>query len=242
MMCNSIDILTPEDNKKVCIICETKIPECDYERHVTICSEENFENDDVFEVKTDCTKCSFCNNDIPTNSYDNHLSTCLRNFVGDINKPKEKIVDVTCNNLEEKQCTLCEKYVPVAEYDLHAEKCLLKMYDDMDETYSNTKSKDEEVDCLACGKSILKSELGLHLEDCMSLSRVFDDADDPKEGTSKGCDDGGSKYNCPFCMTLVNEADMNAHINVCLDIKDCMTDCGKNRNMFVESLNCDEEF
>ncbi|CAH0546875.1 unnamed protein product [Brassicogethes aeneus] len=223
-------------NERDCIICNKNINISEYENHVIKCTNENFGDEDsvvLIEPKasglpTDTKTCKYCDLKLPSNDYDEHVKDCFL---------AHKI-----NTAETKKCPACEKSVSSQNYDTHVEKCLLKMYDEMESAFGiNT---DLNVNCLACDKKVLKSDLNAHLEDCMSMSNVFDDSNIPQIDESSDSDEkirdipnGEAKYNCPCCMKLILQKDMNKHIDKCLNLVDSEKDV--NRKIFVESFEED---
>lgn len=167
-------------------------------------------NDDLVKL----IECPVCNTMVEEDQLNSHLDECL-------NKPS------TSSNIndDKKLCEICEKYIFSAEFDAHVLECLTKCYDNNDDVLNST-TNSLNVSCLVCNKDIVKEDLNLHLEDCMVSvfdKNNIDDEDDNSNSSNENEIDGGSnenndkKYNCPICMSEIDEINMNRHIDECLN-------------------------
>lgn len=87
---------------------------------------------------------------------------------------------------------------------------------------------EDYCECPICNKPISRSEHNEHLEDCVSKNfinedEIFDMTSDSKQSQEANDDDddimeesSGTKYPCPCCFLLIEEAEMNVHLDSCL--------------------------
>lgn len=203
-----------------CPACLESVPLIHFNEHLDECLE-----------KPKRKKCIICEHDVLVAEYELHVTKCSEENFDD----PQNSVNCISDDMQSKKCTICEKMFSATEYDAHVEKCLLKLYDDMEGAYCD---KDIYVDCLTCGKNILKSELNSHLDDCMGLTQVFEDNEPLATEESDG---DSNKYNCPFCMVLVSETEMSAHIDSCLNTPSSSSQGEFNKNVLMKSL-LEEDF
>ncbi|KAG5871582.1 hypothetical protein JTB14_017505 [Gonioctena quinquepunctata] len=201
-----------------CPICTKNVPEEDLNAHLDVCL-----RDDNLQM------CIICEKEVPVQEYPDHVKKCTEEAFSD---DVFEVSDTTCDNNdkksgcdsngEEKQCEVCNKKIPVEDYPTHINNCLHEMYNNIEARIGGGGGKEETIDCLACGEKITKSELNCHLEDCLSMSRIFEDDNEPAMPDDE--EEKGAKSNCPFCTGLFSLEDMSYHIDVCLGIVD-LTKC-----------------
>lgn len=86
---------------------------------------------------------------------------------------------------------------------------------------------EDNCECPICNKLITRSEHNEHLEVCVSKNFIgedefFDMTSDSKQSQDVNDDDddmeesNGTKYPCPCCFLLIEEAEMNIHLDSCL--------------------------
>uniref|UniRef100_A0AAR5QI39 Protein with SprT-like domain at the N terminus n=2 Tax=Dendroctonus ponderosae TaxID=77166 RepID=A0AAR5QI39_DENPD len=179
-----------KNQSQECLICSAEIPKQELQKHVSDCASKNF-NDD-FEAEANLTECPMCAKKIDHKNDPKHSDTC---------KGKHRF----------QTCSVCKKMVASQQYDIHLKNCLsnMKEFDRKCPIVEN-----QVTSCLACGKQIVKKDLDVHLDDCMSMSNIFDTSQVPIEDIEDS-DNKENCYNCPFCLELIAEEQMQSHMNGC---------------------------
>lgn len=174
--------------------------------------------------------CPICNKQIEGDQINSHIDLCL--------ELSEK----------EKNCIICNVKISVSKYESHVQSCINDAFNDDDDVFiietktPKTEMSQETVNCLACGKKIYKTELNSHLEDCMSITQVFENSqiiedDEVHVQNEKSTKD--TSYNCPCCMKLILQDQMNQHIDECLNIVMLEGECNSERQTLLNNLNED---
>lgn len=158
-----------DTNKVNCPICNKSYNINDLNNHLDKCLEE-----------TNTTKdCIICGKEVARDMYESHVTKCSsETFDNDFELTEVKETSDSEHEVDElRLCEVCSEMVATDDYETHIGECLHRMYDDLEDKYSN-----KTVSCVACSKIVPKEDLNNHLENCPSLSSIFDDDNEPLEG------------------------------------------------------------
>lgn len=214
-------LLQQEEQKELdeCFNCFKMISKSNFADHVLVCIDK-YPGEEIH--------CDHCTNIIKKTAMKQHLKAC-----------------VTVKNSETKKCLVCDTEITCEIYDSHATTCLQKFYDDIEKK----DVKEEEItSCSVCGEKVQKSLLNKHMKDC--VDSVFIDDDDFSAVNEDKNNDSAlhtfesswmnttdeKRYNCPFCMEVFYEKDMNDHLDKCLNVQPCEDNADKSliRNVLSE--------
>lgn len=215
-----------------CPVCDVEIAMVDLNDHLDLCLDKSIDSKEVSNHK-----------DVKNESHHDVIKPSDNDLTLDGSTNNTKIKNgVMSNSIEDdsKECPLCNKEVPSSVFDTHLEKCLLKIYDRAENIFVeetkpnsnkdgniNNKDTKETISCLSCDKQIAREDLNRHLDECMS--GIFDVGntenwnDDNSDG-SKVSDvnqetvSSSDLYNCPYCLTVVDERLMKKHLDMCLNL------------------------
>ncbi|GBO98708.1 SprT-like domain-containing protein Spartan [Eumeta japonica] len=155
--------------------------------------------------------CPLCNIRVKYSDVNSHVDECLNSTeieklqteeIEPIQKIESetsvsKVIDLTCVEID-KKCPCCDKIVPESMED-HLESCLSFCNNDDTEpqnAVSDTNDKSEQ------------DFINSFFEDNDSFATELDE--------SGIFNDTGTKFPCPCCLQMVEETDMNRHLDACL--------------------------
>lgn len=252
---NDSNNIPPKDNTEsvVCPVCQKMFPTAIINEHLDKCLLKEEQEKELDEECFNCFKM------ISKSNFAVHVLGCIDKYPGDelhcdhcmkmIKKTAMKLhlnTCVTVKNTQTKKCLACDTNIASEKYDSHATKCLQKFYDDIENKYVK---QEELTSCTVCGEKVQKGLLNEHMKDCVD-SVFIDDTDFSAANEDKNNDSAlhtfesswtnttdEKRYNCPFCMQLFYEKDMNDHLDICLNTEPSEDNADKSliRNVLSEN-------
>lgn len=194
------------DDLAGCPVCDKKLPVDQINQHLDSCLSEGLS----------LVPCPVCERKVEEELLEAHLKKCLEENC----KDEFESEDVQATK-ETAKCPVCSKEVEKGELNSHLDDCVNCEDNDVVQVTKET------VKCLVCSEDVEKSELNAHLDECMNDSVFLSNEDETDETEFEKTEDSlvvvsddSASYNCPVCLELVPEDNMNEHLNECLNNPD----------------------
>lgn len=194
------------------------------------------------QTETKKVACPICGRVLAESEINAHLDTCLSGIPGFSGRETDFETIEIDSSVEDKprdvgndvididdfsECPICGKLFKLEQINGHVDSCLEKPSTSRKRKSSVVEIEDDKKTssqdkhrCLICNQEIDNNyqSLNEHLEDC--IGEMFNDnsIDEEfiKKKTEKSVEPEKNKFPCPVCMTVVEEAQMNQHLDTCL--------------------------